>query len=186
MPFMAVSDAKLRTEHLRTLLIFSFESNAMTQAGNDNLSNLSEILNKLAKRGLGITEIETERNALAAASKTFNGAAATVITKIAGALPEVTDHGSRWIMARMLRDLGLKNKDDAETALKTLVACFQSEKDAGTRAMACGQMRELAIAYEPLSGVAAAAIALHLMAEKDDRQPAGNRKRPGSTDDYFQ
>ena len=34
--------------------------------------------------------------------------------------------------------------------------------------MACGQMRELAIAYEPLSGVAAAAIALHLMNEKDD------------------
>lgn len=167
MPFMAVDDAIGRTEHLRTLSILSFESNAMTQPGNDNLSHLSEILNKLAKRGLGVLELETERNALAAASKTFNGAAATVITKIADALPDVTDNGSRWIMARMLRDLGLKNETDAETALKTLVTCFQSEKDAGTRAMACGQMREIALAYEPLSGMAAAAIALHLMAEKD-------------------
>jgi hypothetical protein len=139
----------------------------MTQAGNDNLNHLSQILNNLAARGLGITELETQRNALAAASKSFNGAATNVIGKIADALPQVNDYGSRWIMARMLRDLGLKNETDADTALKTLVTCFQNEKDSGTRAMACGQMRDLAIAYEPLSGVAAAAIALHLMAEKD-------------------
>lgn len=138
-----------------------------TQPENDSLTRLSGVLNKLAGRGLTISETEDQRRDLAGLSVDFKGACLPAAEKIAEALPKMTDYGARWIGARMLRDFGLKNETEGDFALRTICNVLQTEKSPGARYMFCNLLRDLGLAHDGLALKAAAAIAGTAGREKD-------------------
>lgn len=136
--------------------------------GVESLKRLSETLNALStKTPKTISEIEGARKNFAAAVASFNGAAAPAVAQLTKALPRMSDYGSRWIAAKMLRDIALKDKTQAQDALFSLIDMQTQSKSGDTRYMLAGLIRDIGLTDKMLSIGAAAAIANALRAEKD-------------------
>lgn len=137
-------------------------------ASNDDIS-LRDTLNRLAQKGLSITEREEARKDLASYAASFNGAATPAAQQLADALPNITDYGSRWITAKLLRDAAVK---DAKTlngnTTAVLLGAFATDSDSGMRYMAAGLIRDIGLAQPSQAMNAAGAIATLLARENDD------------------
>jgi hypothetical protein len=143
-------------------------TDTLSQPETDSLTRLSDVLNKLTRRGsLTISDVAAERQKLADMALSFNGASTPVAEKLAEALPGMTDYGSRWIAARMLKETGLKDEKQGEFALDTLASALATEKDSGSRHMLAALIRDIGVAHEALAVPAAAAISSALGREKD-------------------
>lgn len=137
-------------------------------ASNDDL-NLRDTLNRLAQKNTTITEREEARKDLAAYAASFNGAATPAAQQLADALPKMTDYGSRWIAAKLLRDAAVKDATvlgGNTTAI--LLGAFATDTDAGMRYMAAGLIRDIGLAQPAQMLNAAGAVATLLGREKDD------------------
>ncbi|TAL30292.1 MAG: hypothetical protein EPN97_12780 [Alphaproteobacteria bacterium] len=130
-----------------------------TQPENDGVARLSSVLNKIAGGALSFSEMEGPRRELAGISSDFNGVSGAAAEKLAEALPRITDYGSRWIAARMLRDIALKNETQGAAALTALCGAVSREKDAGMRYMLCDLLRDVGLKHENLAVSAATTIA---------------------------
>lgn len=137
-------------------------------ASNDDF-NLRDTLNRLAQKNTTITEREEARNDLAAYAKTFNGASTPAAQQLADALPKITDYGSRWITAKLLRDAAVKDaKVLGGDTTAIIFGAFATDPDAGMRYMAAGLIRDIGLAHPAQTVNAAGAIAMLLGREKDD------------------
>lgn len=137
-------------------------------ASNDDF-NLRDTLNSLAQKNTTITEREEARKDLAGYAKTFNGASTPAAQQLADALPNITDYGSRWITAKLLRDAALKDaKVLGGNTTAILFGAFATDTDAGMRYMAAGLIRDIGLAHPAQAVNAAGAIAMLLGREKDD------------------
>ncbi len=137
-------------------------------ASNDDF-NLRDTLNRLAQKNTTITEREDARKDLAAYAKTFNGASTPAVQQLADALPTITDYGSRWITAKLLRDAAVKDaKVLGGNTTAILLGAFATDSDAGMRYMVSGLIRDIGLAHPAQAVNAAGAISMLLGREKDD------------------
>lgn len=137
-------------------------------ASNDDF-NLRDTLNRLAQKNTTITEREDARKDLAAYAKTFNGASTPAVQQLADALPTITDYGSRWITAKLLRDAAVKDaKVLGGNTTAILLGAFVTDSDAGMRYMVSGLIRDIGLAHPAQAVNAAGAISMLLGREKDD------------------
>jgi len=137
-------------------------------ASNDDF-NLRDTLNRLAQKNTTITEREEARNDLAAYAKTFNGASTPAAQQLADALPNITDYGSRWITAKLLRDAAVKDaKVLGGNTTAIIFGAFATDTDAGMRYMAAGLIRDIGLAHPSQTVNAAGAISMLLGRESDD------------------
>ncbi|MDF3023331.1 MAG: hypothetical protein K0R10_692 [Alphaproteobacteria bacterium] len=137
-------------------------------ASNDDF-NLRDTLNRLAQKNTTITEREEARNDLAAYAKTFNGASTPAAQQLADALPNITDYGSRWITAKLLRDAAVKDaKVLGGNTTAIILGAFATDTDAGMRYMAAGLIRDIGLAHSSQTVNAAGAISMLLGRETDD------------------
>ncbi len=137
-------------------------------ASNDDF-NLRDTLNRLAQKSLTITEREEARKDLAAYANSFNGASTPAAQQLADALPKITDYGSRWITAKLLRDAAVKDaKVLGGNTTAILFGAFATDTDAGMRYMAAGLIRDIGLAHPSQVVNAAGAIAMLLGHETDD------------------
>lgn len=134
---------------------------------NDLNDSLSRVLNSLAGKGLSQAETSEQRANLVVLAKDFNGTSGPTVEKVIQSLSMVSDYGSRWIMAKMMRDAALKNPDVAATVADALYNHFAKTGDAGMRQMASGLLRDIGISNESVAVRAASSIALLLENEKD-------------------
>ncbi len=137
-------------------------------ASNDDF-NLRDTLNRLAQKSLTITEREEARKDLAAYANSFNGASTPAAQQLADALPKITDYGSRWITAKLLRDAAVKDaKVLSGNTIAILFGAFATDTDAGMRYMASGLIRDIGLAHPSQTVTAAGTIGLLLNRETDD------------------
>ncbi len=142
-----------------------------------NLARLSDILNKLSdkKNMLGVETRNEVRSGLLTLEGKFNDVAHPAIEKLAAALPDLYDYSSKWIAARMLRDLALfepvqkslLEEDPVGHAFTALAKSLMTEKDAGTKYTLAGHVGEIAIAHKQYAVQAAATMTLAFASEKD-------------------
>ena len=141
-------------------------TDALAQTGSTD--GLSDVLNKLAcSRKMSLGDVANKRQKLADMSLSFNSTSTPLAEKLAATLPDITDYGSRWIAARMLRDTGLTDEARGEFAMTALCTALTVEKDAGSRYMLASLLRDIGLKHESLAVVAAAAIGGSLCREKD-------------------
>jgi hypothetical protein len=138
-----------------------------TQPETDSVTRLSSVLNKITGGALSFSEMEGPRRELAGISSDFSTASAAAAEKLAKSLPSIKDYGSRWIAARMLRDIALKDETQGDVALIAICSTLSREKDAGLRYMLCDLLRDLGLKHENLAVPAAVAIAEAAGSEKD-------------------
>ncbi len=142
-------------------------TDATSATGDAFPVELKETLNRLSKRGLGMSETAEERRNFGLIANNFNNASLPVATALAEALENITDYGSRWIAAKMLRDAGLKNEKQGEMAVFTYLREISREKDSGTRYMFSNLARDIGLKHPALAVTAATAIACALHVETD-------------------
>ncbi|HYD19354.1 MAG TPA: hypothetical protein VEF76_12835 [Patescibacteria group bacterium] len=135
-------------------------------ASNDD-QNLRDTLNRLAQKDATVTERETARGELAAFAGSFNAASSPTAQALVEALPFITDYGSRWIAARMLRDAALKDPELFGGRTPQILYNTFAGSDAGSRYMVAGLIRDIGFAQDRQAVPAAAAIATLLATETD-------------------